>query len=182
MRSRPASLAPDPQGSGKTCPLLLVHKEAEDPDTTRGEGSILLIGWSTPSPWTLDTAEQPLSSSPTASSCAGPTPHPQGTPVPNPAPHQLAGHCIGEAKKGCREGEGGMIWENDIETSILTYVKRIASPGSMQDTGCSGAGALGWPRGMVWGGRWEGDSGWGTLVHLWQIHVDVWQNQYNIVK
>ena len=113
MRSRPASLAPDPQGSGKTCPLLLVHKEAEDPDTTRGEGSILLIGWSTPSPWTLDTAEQPLSSSPTASSCAGPTPLPQGSPVPYPAPLQLAGHCIGEAKKGCREGEGGMIWEND---------------------------------------------------------------------
>ena len=44
------------------------------------------------------------------------------------------------------------------------------------------AGALGWPRGMVWGGRWEGGSGWGTCVHLWWIHVDVWQNQYNIVK
>ena len=25
-------------------------------------------------------------------------------------------------------------------------------------------------------------SGWGTRVHLWQIHVDVWQNQYNIEK
>ena len=32
------------------------------------------------------------------------------------------------------EGEGGMIWENGIETCILSYVKRIASPGSMQDT------------------------------------------------
>ena len=41
-----------------------------------------------------------------------------------------------------------------------------------------GAGALGWPRGMVWGGRWDGGSGWGTRVHPWQIHVDVWQNQY----
>jgi len=40
-----------------------------------------------------------------------------------------------------------------------------------------GAGALGWPRGMVWGGRWEGGSGWGTRVHLWQMHVDVWQDQ-----
>ena len=40
-----------------------------------------------------------------------------------------------------------------------------------------GAGALGWPREMVWGGRWEGDSGVGTHVHSWQIHVDVWQNQ-----
>ena len=45
-----------------------------------------------------------------------------------------------------------------------------------------GAGALGWPREMVWGGRWEGGSGLGTHVHLWQIHVDVWQNQYSIVK
>ena len=30
-------------------------------------------------------------------------------------------------------------------------------------------------------GREEG-SGWGTRVYLWQIHVDIWQNQYNIVK
>ena len=36
------------------------------------------------------------------------------------------------------KGEGGMIWENDIETCIISYVKRIASPGSMHDTGCSG--------------------------------------------
>ena len=48
--------------------------------------------------------------------------------------------------------------------------------------GMLGAGALGWPRGMVWEGRWEGGSGWGTRVHPWWIHVDVWQNQYNIVK
>ena len=45
-----------------------------------------------------------------------------------------------------------------------------------------GAGALGCPRGMVWGWRWEGGSGWGIRIHLWQMHVDVWQNQYNIVK
>ena len=44
-----------------------------------------------------------------------------------------------------------------------------------------GAGALGRPRGMVWGGR-EEDSGWGAHVYLWQIHFDIWQNQYNIVK
>ena len=30
--------------------------------------------------------------------------------------------------------------------------------------------------------QWEGDSGWGTRVHPWWIHVDVQQNQYNIVK
>ena len=45
-----------------------------------------------------------------------------------------------------------------------------------------GAGALGRPRGMVWGGRWEEGSGWGTHVYLWRIHFDIWQNQYNIVK
>ena len=45
-----------------------------------------------------------------------------------------------------------------------------------------GAGALRWPRGMVRGGRREEGSGWGTRVYLWRIHVDVWQNQYNIVK
>ena len=41
-------------------------------------------------------------------------------------------------------GEGGMIWENGIETCIISYMKRIASPGSMHDTGC-----LGWSTGMT---------------------------------
>ena len=45
-----------------------------------------------------------------------------------------------------------------------------------------GAGALGWPRGMVWGGRREEGSGWATHVYLWRIHFDIWQNQYNYVK
>ena len=45
-----------------------------------------------------------------------------------------------------------------------------------------GAGALGQPRGMVQGGRREEGSGWGTRVYLWWIHVDIRQNQYNIVK
>ena len=45
-----------------------------------------------------------------------------------------------------------------------------------------GAGALGQCRGMVWGGRREEGSGWGTHVYLWWIHFDICQNQYNIVK
>ena len=45
-----------------------------------------------------------------------------------------------------------------------------------------GAGTLGRPRGMVWGGRREEGSGWGTHVYLWRIHFNIWQNQYNIVK
>ena len=36
------------------------------------------------------------------------------------------------------EGEGGMIWENGIETCTISYVKQIASPGLMHETGCSG--------------------------------------------
>ena len=28
----------------------------------------------------------------------------------------------------------------------------------------------------------EERSGWGTYVYLGQIHFDIWQNQYNIVK
>ena len=30
-----------------------------------------------------------------------------------------------------------MIEENSIETCILSYMKQIASPGSMHETGCS---------------------------------------------
>ena len=40
-----------------------------------------------------------------------------------------------------------MIWENDIETCII-YKKQIASPGSMQDTGCLG---------LV---HWDDPEGW----------------------
>ena len=36
------------------------------------------------------------------------------------------------------EGEGWMIWDNGIETCIISYVKRIASPDSMHETGCLG--------------------------------------------
>ena len=36
------------------------------------------------------------------------------------------------------EGEGGMIWENGIETCTISCKKQITSLGSMQDTGCLG--------------------------------------------
>ena len=39
-----------------------------------------------------------------------------------------------------------------------------------------GPGALGWPRGLGWGGRWERGLGWGIRVTPWLIHVNVWQN------
>ena len=37
------------------------------------------------------------------------------------------------------------------------------------------AGALGQPRGMGWGGRYDRCLGRGTHVHPWLIHVSVWQ-------
>ena len=80
------------------------------------------------------------------------------------------------------EGEGGMIWENGIETCILSYVKGITSPGSMRDTGSLGLVHWDDPEGCDGEGRGRGVSGWGTHVHPWRIHVNVWQNQYNIFK
>ena len=49
----------------------------------------------------------------------------------------------------------------------------------MHDTG-----TWGWCTGMTQRdgmGREEG-GGWATHIYLWQIHFDIWQNQYNIVK
>ena len=56
--------------------------------------------------------------------------------------------CIEQSLDSVGEGEGGMIWENGIETCILSNVKRIASPGLMHDTGCSG---------LV---HWDDPEGW----------------------
>ena len=36
------------------------------------------------------------------------------------------------------EGEGEKFWENGIETCKISCMKRVASPGSMHDTGCLG--------------------------------------------
>ena len=46
------------------------------------------------------------------------------------------------------EGKGGKIGEKGIEACRISYVKRIASPGSMHDTGCSG---------LV---HWDDPEGW----------------------
>ena len=75
-----------------------------------------------------------------------------------------------------------MIWENGIKTCIISYKKQIDSPGSMQDTGSLGLMHWDNPEGRYGEGGGRGGSGWGTRVHLWQMHVDVWKNQYNKVK
>ena len=79
------------------------------------------------------------------------------------------------------EAESGMVWENGIETCIISYVKQIASPGSMHDTECSGLVHWDDPEGWYGKGGGRGVQD-GTRVHPWWIHVDVWQNQYNIAK
>ena len=64
------------------------------------------------------------------------------------ARQQKRHRCIEQSFGLCGESEGGMIWEHGIETCIISYVKRITSPGSMHDTGCSG---------LV---HWDDSEGW----------------------
>ena len=72
--------------------------------------------------------------------------------------------------------------KSSLKTScILSYVKQIASPGSMRETGCSGP--VHWDDPERWGG--EGGGGrfrMGTRTHPWLIRVNVWQNHYSTVK
>ena len=51
-----------------------------------------------------------------------------------------------------------MIWENGIETCIIPYMKRIASPRSMQDTGC--LGLVNWDDPEGWNGEGGGRRVW----------------------
>ena len=54
------------------------------------------------------------------------------------ARQQRRHRCIEQSFGLCGGGQGWDDLENGIETCILSYVKRITSPGSMHDTGCSG--------------------------------------------
>ena len=60
------------------------------------------------------------------------------------------------------EGEGEMIWENGIETCIISYKKRIASPGPMQGTECLGLVHRDDPEG------WYGEGG-GRGLQDWEL-------------
>ena len=53
------------------------------------------------------------------------------------ARQQKRHRCIEQSFGLCGRGRWWMIWENDIETCIISYKKQITSLGSMQDTGCS---------------------------------------------
>ena len=71
--------------------------------------------------------------------------------------------CIEQSSGLCGGGRGWMIWENGIETCIISYKKRITSPGSVQDT--RSLGLVHWddPEG------WYGEGG-GRGVQDWE-HV-----------
>ena len=60
------------------------------------------------------------------------------------------------------EGEGGMIWENGIET-LIPYKKRTANPGLMQDTGCLGLVHWDDPEG------WYGEGGGRGVVGAFRL-------------
>ena len=75
------------------------------------------------------------------------------------------------------EGKGGMIWENSIETCELPYVKQIASPGSMHETGHSGLVHRDGPEG--WDG--EGQDGGHMYMHGWFMSM-YGKNHCSIVK
>ena len=58
------------------------------------------------------------------------------------------------------ERKGGMIWENGTETCIISYVKQMASLGSMQDT--RSLGLVHWddPEGLYGEGGGRGVQDW----------------------
>ena len=58
------------------------------------------------------------------------------------------------------EGEGELIWENGIETCIISHKKRIASLGSMQGAGCLGLVHWDDPEGWCWRGGERGVRSW----------------------
>ena len=63
------------------------------------------------------------------------------------------------------EGESGEIWENSSETCI-SCMKRVASPGSMHDTGCLGLVHWDDPEG------WYGEGG-GRTVRMGNTGIPV---------
>ena len=84
--------------------------------------------------------------------------------------------CIEQAFGLCGRGKGWDGLGECIETCILSYMKQIASPGSMHETGCIGMTLT------LRDGMGRGGSGRGTHVHPWLIHVNVWQKPLQYCK
>ena len=77
-------------------------------------------------------------------------------------------------------------WHPNAERTALKQVYYQGWNRSPAQVGCMRrvlrAGTLGRPRGMRWRGRREGESGWGTHVNPWMIHVNVWQKPLQYCK
>ena len=58
------------------------------------------------------------------------------------------------------EGKGGMIWRGVAWKRIISYKKRITSPGSMQDIGCLGLVQWDDPEGWYGEGSGRGVQDW----------------------
>ena len=69
------------------------------------------------------------------------------------ARQQKRHRCIEQAFGLCGRGKGWDGLGECIETCILSYMKQIASPGSMHDIGCSGLVHWDDPEG------WDGEGG-----------------------
>ena len=80
------------------------------------------------------------------------------------------------------EGEGGMIWKNSFETCILPYVKQIASPGLMHETGHSGPVHWDNPEGWDGEGRGRGVQDGGHVYTRGWFVLMYGKSHYNIVK
>ena len=81
------------------------------------------------------------------------------------------------------EGEGGMIWENSIETYLLPYVKSMTSTSSMHEA-CRAlkAGALGQLRGMGAEGGGRGLRNGRHMHTLGWFMLMYGKNNHNIVR
>ena len=70
-----------------------------------------------------------------------------------------------------------MVLEKTLESSLdFKEIQPVHSKGSLGLVHCDD------PEGWYGEEGGSGGSGLGTRVHPWWIHVDVCQNQYNIVK
>ena len=75
------------------------------------------------------------------------------------------------------EGEGGVIWENSIETCIVPYVKQMTSASSIHEARHSKL--------VLWDNavRWDAGGGFriGVLTYT-RGWVNIWLNHQNTVK
>jgi len=90
--------------------------------------------------------------------------------------------CIEQSFGLCERGRG---WDYFGRMTLKHVEYHICNESPVQIR-CTILDAWGWCTGMTQrddtGREEEGGFRMGNTVYLWRIHVDIWQNQYNIVK